>query len=711
MLGTRTLLNVMLGTAAFAGLLVVAGPARAQALVINQSGGTTNANGLRISVNQGTQIQILRRNLAQIYTDGGQGAFEPGPAKIGSGVFVTIGTGAPAKTIGPKMVDYMDAQAQASMTNWALVSRTGGSPNGDGVVTTKHTAAVNARTYGLTTTYTYKFPNNFVNVATELVVPAGNVDTVRLYLPTDGNLGGSDVGQHRFLAAPVAFLQVYDAPNNLAMGWRAAGGTPWTGYLGGLNRCQWNQFQASQPECGSKSANLQRGVDWPNYVDPAIVDSGVGVMWNFGTAPGTYKSNADFVFTTYCTSNAQCGFDEPVCNTAVNQCGGCVKDADCAATEWCNISTAVCSARIDNGGALPNDPGHKAPAPTLDAKCSPTAAPLVCKSAVCETVDDKCGLINGSACPGGPAQCRSTICFAADSKCGKPTGTVCGAPAECRSGDCTGGKCAGDSDGDGVSDAIENALGTDPLRKDTDGDGVPDNVELSPDHSGNGPFSAVDTDGDGVIDAKDTDDDGDSILTKDELGGAAQPRDTDGDNIPDYLDVDDDSDTIPTLKEATDSKLPGLSDDVDKDGKLNWLDTDADGDSIADKDESADVDANGKPDYLEPAGGAGAKKPNGETCAAASDCVSDLCDKDGKCGSPDGAGCASASTCRSAVCRDGICGTSTGQPGGNAAGAVAGGSVEGGGIGCATAPNSANATAGILGLALALSALGRRRKR
>ncbi|MDQ3694439.1 MAG: DUF4352 domain-containing protein [Chloroflexota bacterium] len=54
-----------------------------------------------------------------------------------------------------------------------------------------------------------------------------------------------------------------------------------------------------------------------------------------------------------------------------------------------------------------------------------------------------------------------------------------------------------DSDGDGLTDAQEASLGTDPLSADTDGDGLPDGDEVN--LYGTSPLSA-DTDGDGVPD-------------------------------------------------------------------------------------------------------------------------------------------------------------------------------------------------------------------
>jgi uncharacterized protein (TIGR03382 family) len=335
--------------------------------------------------------------------------------------------------------------------------------------------------------------------------------------------------------------------------------------------------------CGGAAASL--------VCTSAVCDAGDDKCgYANGSGPCTSGTAATVCRSATCSVSGKC---MPV--------GGCAVDGDCnTTTQWCNISTATCTAKVANGGGMPTDVGHGS-APTLNGTCSAQAATLVCQAAVCESSDNKCGYANGTPCSAGP-QCRNSVCFAGDAKCGKPVGEACAAASECRSNECTAaGVCDADTDGDGVSDTTETKLGTDPANKDTDGDGVTDNVELSATGSGAGPFTMVDTDGDGTIDALDTDDDGDSILTKDELGdgGAASPRDSDGDGKKDYLDADDD-DGIPTKKEIADAKAAGKSDDVDGDGKKNWLDTNSDGDAALDRDEAADKDGNGTPDYLEP---------------------------------------------------------------------------------------------------------------
>lgn len=112
-----------------------------------------------------------------------------------------------------------------------------------------------------------------------------------------------------------------------------------------------------------------------------------------------------------------------------------------------------------------------------------------------------------------------------------------------------------DSDGDGVPDAIE--------AHDHNHDGIPDVVALGTDQDNDGlddgyegssvndvdvndeldnPFASLpNTDGDDESDYRDTDDDGDGILARDEdLNGDGNYAndDSDGDGIPDYLDPD-----------------------------------------------------------------------------------------------------------------------------------------------------------------------------
>ncbi|WP_439153302.1 DUF6252 family protein [Winogradskyella sp.] len=119
---------------------------------------------------------------------------------------------------------------------------------------------------------------------------------------------------------------------------------------------------------------------------------------------------------------------------------------------------------------------------------------------------------------------------------------------------------------------------------DDDGDGIPNAFE---DFNGDGDLSNDDTDGDGIPNFLDDDDDGDGILTINEvLDADGNPVDTDGDGDVDYLDNDDDGDGLFSNFE---------SGDTDGDGVEDYLDNDDDGDAILTINENADPNTDGNP--------------------------------------------------------------------------------------------------------------------
>jgi hypothetical protein len=91
------------------------------------------------------------------------------------------------------------------------------------------------------------------------------------------------------------------------------------------------------------------------------------------------------------------------------------------------------------------------------------------------------------------------------------------------------------------------------IARDDDNDGIPAEYE---DLNGNGDLLDDDSDNDGIPNFLDVDDDGDNVLTRDELtpdtlntDPSINPLDTDGDGTPDYLDTDDDGDGALTRDE------------------------------------------------------------------------------------------------------------------------------------------------------------------
>ena len=125
-----------------------------------------------------------------------------------------------------------------------------------------------------------------------------------------------------------------------------------------------------------------------------------------------------------------------------------------------------------------------------------------------------------------------------------------------------------------MSDLIEAKLNTDPNKKDSDGDGIDDLTEVGSDSDApfdqdlDGIIDALDTvndsdsDSDGLTDAQETklasnpnkkDSDGDGINDAEEIGHSIDdPLDTDDDGILNLIDEDDDNDTLSTKYEIED---------------------------------------------------------------------------------------------------------------------------------------------------------------
>lgn len=176
-----------------------------------------------------------------------------------------------------------------------------------------------------------------------------------------------------------------------------------------------------------------------------------------------------------------------------------------------------------------------------------------------------------------------------------------------------------DTDGDGLPNAAEPALGTNPYQADTDDDGLVDGAEVA---AGTDPL-VEDSDGDGLLDGfeaasglnplsadADGDLDGDGLLNSEEQDAQTRPdlADTDGDGLSDGEEVTD-LDTDPRSPD-TDGDTLSDGEEVNLHG-TNPLLADSDGDAIFDAEEliagtdplDADSDDDGLADGLEaPAG-------------------------------------------------------------------------------------------------------------
>ena len=168
-------------------------------------------------------------------------------------------------------------------------------------------------------------------------------------------------------------------------------------------------------------------------------------------------------------------------------------------------------------------------------------------------------------------------------------------------GDGLGNNADLDDDGDGLADADEAQLGTDPLNADTDRDGVNDGQDAFP----TDPSETTDSDGDGVgnngdafpfdsSETQDSDSDGVGDNADAFPNDASETLDTDSDGVGNNADPDDDGDGLSDIDEVNLGTDPLLS-DTDSDGTDDGQDafpndasedTDSDSDGVGD---NADV--------------------------------------------------------------------------------------------------------------------------
>lgn len=253
-----------------------------------------------------------------------------------------------------------------------------------------------------------------------------------------------------------------------------------------------------------------------------------------------------------------------------------------------------------------------------------------------------------------------------------------------------------DTDSDGLSDALETALGTDPMDADSDDDGLRDGDEANP---------SDDHDGDGDINARDTDSDDDGLFDGTELGKACDDPATDGAAQSCIADAD---------MGAT--KSSPINDDTDFGGTPDGVE---------------DSNKNGRVDM-------GERDPND----ARDDHVGEPCMNDGQCGAVDGGvvcdagfctfgcrgtggnGCPEGETCTSTTdavgeCTDGVpdggvpdAGAGTGGTGGTGGvpSTVTPGTLGGGGCDCRTVNSDSNSLFAALPALAALWLLRRRRR-
>jgi hypothetical protein len=259
-------------------------------VVINPTGGTGSTDGIRLTIGNTGQVQVLRNGTGQLFAP----SLTAGATTNNSmtnGVFLAVGN----VVAGPRNFATV-ASPGVTLQEWTPISNTFTPQGSGGTATTVLRATVAARNYDLTVTWQYTYPNDFVIVTHSLVIPAGNTSTVRLYHVADAFLGGDDFGPSFFSLGPPALVGGYRPASNIVEAWRYRNGITWTGYFAGYYACL---FDAADCPVGQVNSVNAAGT-FTNYIEPAAsIDNSFGIMWNFGAMPGTYASGNDLTFYSF----------------------------------------------------------------------------------------------------------------------------------------------------------------------------------------------------------------------------------------------------------------------------------------------------------------------------------------------------------------------------------------------------------------------------
>jgi Bacterial TSP3 repeat len=160
-----------------------------------------------------------------------------------------------------------------------------------------------------------------------------------------------------------------------------------------------------------------------------------------------------------------------------------------------------------------------------------------------------------------------------------------------------------DSDKDGLSDALEKLIGTNPNDADSDDDGVKDGDEANP---------ADDTDGDGKINALDSDSDNDGLFDGTEVGNNCTGDGTDASKGNCKPDADPKTVTKMLVKDTDKGGVSDGDEDTNKDGKVDPGERNP---LLASDDKTSptvDSDGDGIPDDVEVRLGTDPKNPDSD---------------------------------------------------------------------------------------------------
>lgn len=145
---------------------------------------------------------------------------------------------------------------------------------GNSAAVLRYTAITGGRTYTITRSVSYIYPNDYVTDSYSFAIPDGNTAAVKFYLGGDTAPGSSDSGYGIMLTDPVRSVISLNTSSQIMFGLReVAGSKAFDG--------------ATSQQYSAPYATVRSGGNIGYVVTGSNHDAGLMMQWNLGSTPGT----------------------------------------------------------------------------------------------------------------------------------------------------------------------------------------------------------------------------------------------------------------------------------------------------------------------------------------------------------------------------------------------------------------------------------------
>ena len=253
--------------------------------VLNDLGGNTSTDGLKVIMSGAGNLQVVRMGVGNIYN--GTNYIPTGTSNVhaacGGGnnnICLSIGSQTYKSNYLASDIAGFSAGGYFTVVSNTCQSTIAG-PNQQNIV--RLLAVKNGLNYYLNVKYDYTIPNDYLTITYTVEIPAGNTEVVKLANYWDTYLLGGDQGPGFVNGVSPNLLMGVSKPGAFEA-FNFVSGVPWSGYYSGFYN--------------NMNVDLTNDMIFGNYIDNTpTTDNGIGISINFGSTPGTFSSVNNLSFS------------------------------------------------------------------------------------------------------------------------------------------------------------------------------------------------------------------------------------------------------------------------------------------------------------------------------------------------------------------------------------------------------------------------------